>query len=513
MNIHIRLNSFDRKLSRIAGKAKFGLTALALAFSSTTHPSLAEPQRQASVVENLNSYFEQCEAFQICNGTVLIVEDGNVIFNKTMGLTGDGSVHLLSDGDQFDIGSITKQFTAAAIMRLHDKGLLSFDDDLRDHLPELPYEGVTLRHLLNHTSGLPESFGYYTQLYREGAIDFNITNDHLLQVLSTEDLPVVAAPGEEWAYLNTGYALLACVVERVSGVPFDIFLEAEFFNPLNMQDTIIRGPDNESKITDRTYGFRLGADGNQHPYDQIPYFYVAGSGGAYSTATDLHAWERALSARDVFSTKSWTEAITPATLNDGTEHPYGFGWVLKPSKMGENRVSHGGHWRGFRAALEMFPSKDRSIIILTNNGADDSVDQAIDDVEVILEGAPAPALYKSITRDLYQTISTRGIPASKAFYAGVIADPSSIYNVDESEMKSLGRLLYGNEKVREAVAIFEMTIISFPQSADAYQLLAEGYAELDDTKKAINALERALVLNPGTADIQERLIELKRAKS
>jgi CubicO group peptidase (beta-lactamase class C family) len=353
---------------------------------------MTENTSEESIVQNLNSYFEKCEEIQICNGTVFVVENGKTIFNKTMGISGVTPEKKLSNDHQFDIGSITKQFAAAAIMRLNDKGLLSFDDDLRSHLPDLPYEGITLRHLLNHTSGLPEAFGYYTQLYRSGQVNDNITNDHLLSVLVKERIPMVSKPGEKWSYNNTGYALLASVVEKVSSQSFAEFLEDEFFTPLNMQDTVLRQPATEAEIKDRAYGFKLAEDGNLRPYDQIPFFYIAGSGGIYSTSADLHLWERALSAGHLVSDKSWNEAIKPAKLLDGSEYPYGFGWSLKPSEMGEARIAHGGHWRGFRAALEMFPSKDRSIIMLTNNGADDSVDQAIDDIEAMLDGQPAPTL-------------------------------------------------------------------------------------------------------------------------
>ncbi len=384
--------TFNQKYTNLLRRTAIGLTALMTVSTLSSAAFIAESTPEESIVQNLNSYFEQCEALQICNGTVLVVEGGETLFSKTMGITGVRPDQKLSDDHQFDIGSITKQFAAAAIMRLNDKGLLSFDDDLRSHLPDLPYEGITLRHLLNHTSGLPEAFGHYTQLYRSGQVNNNITNDHLLSVLVKERIPMVSKPGEKWSYNNTGYALLASVVEKVSAQSFSEFLEAEFFTPLNMQDTVLRQPSTEAEIADRAYGFKLAEGGDLRPYDQIPFFYIVGSGGIYSTSAVLHIWGRALSGGNLVSDESWNEAVKPVKLLDDSEYPYGFGLSLKPSAKGEPRVAHGGHWRGFRAALEMFPGKNRSIIMLTNNGADDSVDQVIDDVEAMLDGQPAPTL-------------------------------------------------------------------------------------------------------------------------
>lgn len=399
MNSSKHTQSFGTTYSGFLRKTALSLAALVTVLSMSNVAVMAETLPNESVIQNLNTYFVQCEELQICNGTVLVVEDGKPIYRKTMGISGLNTDQKLSSDYQFDIGSITKQFAAAAIMRLRDKGLLSFDDELCTHLPDLPYVGITLRHMLNHTSGLPDAFVYYTQLYREGKINENITNDHLLKVLIDQRIPTVSEPGEKWAYSNTGYALLTSVVEKVSGMSFDEFLDAEFFTPLNMQNSLVRLPSNETEIIDRAYGFKLAADGNLQPYDQIPFFYLAGSGGVYSTATDLHIWERALSAGEVVSAESWSEATKPAKLLDGSEYPYGFGWSLKPSEMAEVRVAHGGHWRGFRAALEMFPSKNRSIIMLTNNGADDSVDQAINDIEAILEGQAIPSLLSNVAEE------------------------------------------------------------------------------------------------------------------
>ncbi|UTW60247.1 serine hydrolase [Kordiimonas sp. SCSIO 12603] len=480
----------------------------ALVVTGVQQVAAQESQSTESRIQKLDSYFERCEGYKICNGTVLVTDGGQLVYTKTMGQAGVDAGVKLEANHQFDIGSITKQFTATAIMRLKDQGKLAFDDDVRKYLPELAYEGITIRHLLNHTSGVPEVMGYYSQQYRQGKVKENITNDGLLKVLAEFKMPVRFGPQEKWAYSNTGYTLLASIVERVSEKSFSIFLDDEFFNPLGMKDTVLRTPDTEDEIDKRAYGFSTQLTGEIRKNDQIPFFYLVGGGGIYATISDLHKWEQALSAGQLVSAESWKEATTPITLADGSTKEYGFGWGLRASKLGAERVAHGGHWRGFKAAFEMFPNKDRSIIMLTNNGADDSVDQAVDDVEAILEGKEPAPLKRSIAQALYKVVSEGGADAAQQF----VKQTASKYYFDEDELNRLGYFLLGNDKIAEAIAVFEINTETFPTSANTFDSLAEAFLKAGQKAKAVATYEKVLKLDPDFEGAQEKLAELRVGK-
>lgn len=333
---------------------------------------------------SLRNYFSQCHAARVCNGSVLVARAGKVVYEDAFGDVGIDGQGTLSTAHAFDIGSVSKQFTAAAVLRLVDHGKLRLDDTVDRHLPGFPYPRMTLRQLLNHSAGVPDAMAHYTQLLRSGKANAPMLGEDVVQVLAATAAVPKSAPGERFEYSNTGYLLLARVVSHVTGLSFADFLQREFFGPLRMSNTGLRMPGNEAGIAARAYGFRGAADGQRRPYDQIPGFYMQGAGGIYSTVGDLLIWSRALRSGVAMSANAWREATTPTRLQDGSLVPYGFGFGLRPSALQQPRISHGGHWRAFKAELSHLPAQDIDIVILSNNGEDKGVDAASRAVEAIL---------------------------------------------------------------------------------------------------------------------------------
>lgn len=340
----------------------------------------------SDVTASLRSYFSQCHAARVCNGSVLVARAGKVVYEDAFGDVGIDGQGTLSTAHAFDIGSVSKQFTAAAVLRLVDHGKLRLDDTVDRHLPGFPYPRMTLRQLLNHSAGVPDAMAHYTQLLRSGKANVPMLGEDVVQVLAATAAVPKSAPGERFEYSNTGYLLLARVVSHVTGLSFADFLQREFFGPLRMSNTGLRMPGNDAGIAARAYGFRVAADGQRRPYDQIPGFYMQGAGGIYSTVGDLLIWSRALRSGVAMSANAWREATTPTRLQDGSLIPYGFGFGLRPSALQQPRISHGGHWRAFKAELSHLPAQDIDIVILSNNGEDKGVDAASRAVEAILAG-------------------------------------------------------------------------------------------------------------------------------
>lgn len=164
---------------------------------------------------------------------------------------------------------------------------------------------------------------------------------------------------------------------------------------------------------------------------------MVGQGGIYSTTADLHQWQQALEKGQIISKRSWHVATKPANLNDGSQHPYGFGWALKPKDSGEQQIGHSGHWRGFKAPLQTFPNKQQSIILLINNGEDDSVDESIDAIKAILDGSDASLTKQPLDFALYPALQHSTRSATELFNQATSTQKHE-YDINESALNSLG---------------------------------------------------------------------------
>jgi CubicO group peptidase (beta-lactamase class C family) len=260
----------------------------------------------------------------------------------------------------FRIGSITKQFTAAAILRLAAEGKLGIDDPLERHLPDYPVGGrrITLRHLLNHTSGIKS----YSAL--PGVAGF-IRNDLSLSELIDlfKDTPPDFAPGERYLYNNSGYVLLGAVIEAVSGKSYESFLTETFFEPLGLTHT--RYLHDHPIVPKRASGYALMPQLRNAPPISMNLPHAAGALG--STAEDLLIWERALRRGQVVAPADYQAMITPGRLNDGSAMTYGLG-LLVSDYRGHRSVGHGGGINGFLSDLVHWPEHELSIAILSNSG-------------------------------------------------------------------------------------------------------------------------------------------------
>jgi len=294
-------------------------------------------------------------------GAAVLVRRGDrVVHRKGYGLADLKSGEAIGPRTAFDLASVSKQFAAMAAMILHERGRLGYDDPVTRYLPELGRlgDGIAVRHLMTHTSGLPDYYDELEKVVGNGRPD---TEDAML-FLAGWGKPQFA-PGERYEYSNPGYEALALVVERASGQRFSSFLREAIFAPLGMNDTLVADR-TAFPIALRARGYDRNGKGFT-PDDDHPLNRIIGSGGIFSTLDDMLAWDRALESAPPVKAATLAEAFTPARLNDGGAIPYGFGWRLDPYK-GHRRVMHGGSWVGFRTAIARYPDDRLSIIVLAN---------------------------------------------------------------------------------------------------------------------------------------------------
>jgi N-acyl-D-aspartate/D-glutamate deacylase len=292
----------------------------------------------------------------------MVIRDGEVLLARGYGLANLAEGTPIRPDTAFRLASVSKQFTATAIMVLADRGLLGFDDKVVDHLPELERYGdrMTIRHLLTHTSGLPD---YYDALEAESTGSMPDTAA-AMEFLSGWGEPLFP-PGQRFEYSNPGYEMLALIAERVSGQSLRELLQDTVFGPLGMADTVVRDL-TEPEIANRALGYSRSEDGSFTLNDAHPLNHIIGSGGLYSSLEDLFLWDQALYSEQVVRRATLEEAWSPVRLSGGGEHPYGFGFRLGRYGALGRRIAHSGSWVGFRTHITRYPERRFTVIVLAN---------------------------------------------------------------------------------------------------------------------------------------------------
>jgi CubicO group peptidase (beta-lactamase class C family) len=337
-----------------------------LSYAAPVHSQVSSSQIDALFPASLKSN-------KAPGAAALVVYNGRIVFRRGYGVTDLRTLEPIDERTNFRLASFTKQFTAACIMLLVHDGKLHYEDHLNDIFPEFPAYGksITVRNLLNHTSGLEDYEGLMLKQYPDTPPE-NIPQIHDAGVLKLLEQQTSAKfpPGTKWEYSNSGYAVLAMIVEKVSGKPFGQFLRERIFTPLNMKNTLAYEK-GKNKVPHRAYG-HTPKDNAWHETDQSPTSAVLGDGGIYSSIDDLAKWDRALLLHTLLSEAEMQPALTPvqpadgpAGFPEGKPVSYGFGWFLDPYK-GHERMSHDGSTIGFGTTIQRFPDDQLTIIILAN---------------------------------------------------------------------------------------------------------------------------------------------------
>jgi CubicO group peptidase (beta-lactamase class C family) len=288
------------------------------------------------------------------DGTILVADLSGVIYQNAFGLADREKNIPLTPESQFYLASVSKQFTAAAILLLVQQGKIILDERITQYIPELPefYKDITFRHLLNHTSGIPD---YYE--FMEPFDGF--TNEDVLEVLINLD-SLEFKPATKYTYSNSGYVLLSILVKRISGSSFANFLKNNAFDRIGLKHTIIFDP-YAHKPEKRAIGY--GKDGTLTDYR----FRTTGGGGIFSTVTDLYLWHKGLSTNLILKDDFMDLAYQPAVLNNDSIVFYGFGWFIDPED--NQHVYHDGDLEGFRTLFDRRLDNGKVIILLSNNSS------------------------------------------------------------------------------------------------------------------------------------------------
>jgi len=310
------------------------------------------------------------------NGNVLVAKGGNIIYQQDLGYADFNSKRLLNDSSVFELASLSKQFTAMGIMILKEKKQLRYDDNVKKFFPDFPYDNITIRNLLTHTSGLP---GYEEQFEKKWDRKKIAFNKDILDMLKQEKDTLFFKPGTKWKYSNTGYALLAYIIEKISGKSYNDFMAKNIFQPLRMTHTFIYNMRRSIRKIPANYALGFVFSDSLKRYilpDSLPNFDfvyyldgIVGDGCVNSTTGDLLKWDRALYTTKLVSKPTLDEMLSPLvqTSPRDTTSFYGFGVGVQPKTPRGKVISHTGGWPGYATLLVRRVDIDETIIGLSNN--------------------------------------------------------------------------------------------------------------------------------------------------
>lgn len=492
----------SRYFSFLRGSVLFFLVVFLLYFHTNTFP-----QDKASQINELMQLYHDVGQF---NGTVLVAENGKVIYKKGFGLANlEWNIPNKPD-TKFRIGSITKQFTSMLILQLVEEGQIHLQGKLSDYLSEYRKdtgEKVTIHHLLTHTSGIPS----YTNLpnFMNDVSRNPYPVDDVIKKFCSGDLEF--EPGTKFSYNNSGYFLLGAIIEKIAGKTYESFLKERILEPLGMKNT---GYDHHRTIiSGRATGYSKNFDGYENaPYLDMSLPYAAGA--LYSTVEDLYLWDQALYTEKLLSKNLNELMFTPHIPAKGQY--YAYGWTVSKKSLPESKekittISHGGGINGFSTLIERLMDQ-KHLIVLFNNAGGTNLSAISSGIMSILYDKPYDLPKKSIADVIYKTLIEKDVKSAIQQYHDFRKKHQTKYDFRENQLNSLGYHLLGKQKIKEAIEIFKLNVTTYPKYANGYDSLAEAYMRNGDEELAIKNYAKSLELNPKNTNAIEMLNKMLEGK-
>ncbi|WP_179351836.1 serine hydrolase [Winogradskyella vidalii] len=451
-----------------------------------------------SEVNNYDAFISKLKAKGIATGNILVYNDGAIVYQSSNGLRSIDPIDSLSLNSQFRLASVSKQFTGMAIMKLKEAGKLEYDQKVNTILTDFPYDHITIRQLLHHTSGLTD----YERLIAENFVKEDSTKKYILgnNEILTEFYRVNPEldfqPGEKWEYSNTGYLVLASVVEKISGQHFKVFLKEQITDPVGMTNTTLYSYQIEadSAMPNRVFGYQLALNQNDlvsNDYNIVND--VRGDGGIYSTIEDLYKWNMALANHTIISKAYLDDAWTPGVLNNGDLTNYGFGWFLEQDPSKPKTVFHSGGWVGFVTFLYNELDTKSGFIILTNNTTND-FGTIINGISNIRAGQPYQMPKTALATEMAKRILTEDSNTAMRYYHTHKLDTLN-YSVSEGDLNVLGYQLLNEDELDAALAIFKLNIEEHPTSANPYDSYGDALLLKGDSIHALKHFKKCFEMD------------------
>lgn len=297
------------------------------------------------------------------HGSVLVAKNDKLLYSNHIGIANFQKKTKIDDSSIFQLASVSKQFTATAILMLEEQNLLQLTDTVNTFFPDFPYEGITVEHLLNHTAGLPKYFWIAEHKWND---EIAPTNADMMSLLETSNVQRFFIPGRKFDYSNSAYFVLASIIEKVSKVSYAEFIEQRIFKPLQMYNSFVYSYQYDDPRKDQLDGYRLYRGWRHAKIGGTVNDAIVGDKNIYSTSEDLFKWMVGLNNGKLISQESLEKMYTKSKNKYGRDIPYGYGFRIKQDND-EKVVYHYGKWNGFSTALSQYTESDLLIIVLEHS--------------------------------------------------------------------------------------------------------------------------------------------------
>lgn len=461
--------------------------------------------REHGAGERLERYLDSLEGRGF-SGTVLVERDSARVVLRGYGYRDAARGLRNTPATVFDIGSVTKQFTAAALLTLEMQNRLSVQDTLGKYFPQAPADkrGITLHHLLRHASGLPSVIGDDFEAISTAAF-----------VDSVFRTPLRFPPGTRFGYSNVGYSLLAMVIEKVSGQPYEEYLLQHLWKPAGMATTGYRRPHFDARAVAVGYDRDGKAWGKptEKPWDTDgPFWHLKGNGGVLSTVEDIARWHHALLGDRILTPAAKAKYLHPPLRSDeSADAYYAYGWDVRRTPRNTTVLWHNGTNGVFYADVARYPDDNMVIIVLMNHADPAFGDVHAELARMIFDPSYIPVLPipdNAANRILTASLITRAIDAGADSALAAHARRVRGCDLIEFRVNQRGYDLLGEQAFAKAIEVFRLNVLVFPGSGNAWDSLGEAYAATGATDRAIEAYRKSLALDPGNVNAVEVLKKL-----
>ena len=293
------------------------------------------------------------------NGILLVALDTHKIYCNFHGYADYKTRQKLNLGSQYELASVSKQFTAVAVLQLYEQGKLQLTDSVCKYFPSFPYKDVTIHQLLCHRSGLPDYLEFAENYHKDKSKSFD--NDSLMRMMQAHVPKILFPANEKFEYSNTGYAVLACLVEKISGQSFEDYLTRHIWQPAGMNHTFLYG---RGQFDDQ--GYTIGHRAGYKTYVRDFMSWVVGDKAVFSTADDMFLWNKYLYEGKILNDTTLELAYQPKNHDMAPDHNYGYGWRLAEDPHGNSIIYHGGLWNGNNNLFSRRLYDKACVIILSN---------------------------------------------------------------------------------------------------------------------------------------------------
>lgn len=463
-------------------------------------------QQDQRTIERVESYLSKMEEVGFM-GSVLVEINNKKVISKGYGFSNLEKKIRNTSATVFDVGSVTKQFTAAAILKLESEGKLSTNDVITKYFKAVPTDKakITIHDLLRHQSGLPGGVGGDYEKITEA--------EFINRVLSSK---LRFEPGARFSYSNIGYSLLAMIVEQASKTDYETYLYNNLWRPAGMEQTGYSRPEfnNDNIATGYENDDKVWGKPTDHEWDgKAPYWHLKGNGGILSTIEDLYKWNEALLTDKIISSGAKKKMYQPELRKGETDNPYyAYGWDVMITERKTMVVQHNGSNHIFYTDFNRYINEGITIISMSNKQDGNFLELNREISRIIFDPdyqPPVPiannAANRQFTDELINVTLEQGWKAASELYK----NRKSELNLIETVINSKGYDLLEEKEYEKAVNIFMLNVSAFPLSYNAYDSLGEAYMNEKDNEMAIKCYQKSLELNPQNKNAEEMLQKLQ----